>query len=77
MLFKIPLGTRMDFFEICKQFGDAPAEKVRQLWPSNYSDRILLPCHSRCPSLHGMCVGCSAILLARLVYKQLASTPLI
>ena len=71
MLFK------MDFFEICRQFGDAPAERFRQLCPGDYSDRTLLLRHSRCPTLHGMCVGCSAILLARLVYKQLASTPLI
>lgn len=69
----------MDLFEICKQVGDAPAERfassvlvtipiARTLVPATVAAPLCMVC---------MCVGCSAILLARLVCKQLASTPLI
>jgi hypothetical protein len=27
LLFKIPMGTRMDFFEIYRQFGHAPSKR--------------------------------------------------
>jgi len=32
MLFKISMGRRKNLFEICRQFGHAPLEKVRQPW---------------------------------------------
>jgi hypothetical protein len=28
LFFKIPMGTRMSFFEICRQFGQAPSESL-------------------------------------------------
>ena len=32
MLFKISMGTRKNFFETYRQFGQAPLKQVRQPW---------------------------------------------
>jgi len=44
MIFKIPLGTRVDFFEICKQFGDVPAERFAS------SGLVTIPIALCCPA---------------------------
>ena len=46
LLFKIPLGTRKDFFEVCGLFGQAPSKRFAS--PVMYAKNLLL---EKCASL--------------------------
>jgi len=54
MLFKISMGTRKNFFEICRQFGHAPLKKFRQPWPRHLQ---LLSCSTTLKHLQAACTA--------------------